>query len=191
MGSWVGRKYEERYTRIYLLLWQDLAASHAFFTSPAYKEFNDAIQPAMNGRKITWNQHALLDVSSLASKDHFESILSSPAVEIAWTKVVEGGVAGYYERFNETVAPILDEDPGCDGYFISPQIEDPQSQVLLINWKSVDVRISKVLSDGNYCAKSISRLTMRNSKRSQGSGRASMPCSIIIGNLLCHGILLI
>lgn len=57
------------------------------------------------------------------------------------TKVVEGGVAGYYDQFRKVVVPILNEDPGCNGYFISPQIENPQNQILLINWKSVDVRI--------------------------------------------------
>lgn len=141
IGSWQGKKFEERYTRVYLLLWETLAASHAFFTSKGYKDFNDAIQPAMNGRKIQWQQHALLDASSFSTRKSLDSILSSPAVEVAWTKVVEGGVYGYYEGFRKTVAPILDDEPGCDGYFISPQIENPQDQMLLINWKSVDVRI--------------------------------------------------
>jgi hypothetical protein len=73
--------------------------------------------------------------------EHLKSVLSSPAIEVALTKVVEGGVAGYYDQFRKVVVPILNEDPGCNGYFISPQIENPQNQILLINWKSVDVRI--------------------------------------------------
>lgn len=93
----------------------------------------------MNGRKIQWQQHALLNLSKHSTRARLDSILSSPAVEVAWTKVVEGGVHGYYEGFNKTVAPILEAEPGCDGYFIGPQIENPQDQVLLINWKSVDV----------------------------------------------------
>jgi hypothetical protein len=67
------------------------------------------------------------------------SILSSPAVEVALTKVVEGRVAGYYEQLEKVVSQILKDEPGCDGFFISPQIENPQDQILLINWKSVDV----------------------------------------------------
>lgn len=59
---------------------------------------------------------------------------------MALTKVVEGGVSGYYSQFNKVVTGILDEEPGCDGYFISPLIENPEDQLLLINWKSVDVR---------------------------------------------------
>ncbi|CAK7226988.1 hypothetical protein SEUCBS140593_006427 [Sporothrix eucalyptigena] len=64
--------------------------------------------------------------------------MSSPAIEVALTKVVEGGVAGHYERSSAVVAGgILDAEPGCDGYFISPVIEDLQDQLLLIiNWKS-------------------------------------------------------
>jgi hypothetical protein len=95
----------------------------------------------MNGRTITWQQHALLSHSAVSSREHFDSVLSSPAIEVAWTKVVEGGVAGYYERFNKTVVGVLSDEPGCDGFFISPLIENPQDQVLLINWKSVDVSI--------------------------------------------------
>lgn len=60
---------------------------------------------------------------------------------MALTKVVEGGVAGYYSQFNKVVSGVLDDEPGCDGYFISPLIENPQDQLLLINWKSVDVWI--------------------------------------------------
>ncbi|KFY97351.1 hypothetical protein V498_02114 [Pseudogymnoascus sp. VKM F-4517 (FW-2822)] len=141
IGSWQGKKYEERFTRVYLLLWSSLATSHTFFTSPAYTAFHKLIQPAMNGRTITWQQHALLSHSAISSRQNLDSILSSPAVEVAWTKVVEGGVAGYYERFNETVVGVLGEEPGCDGFFISPLIENPQDQMLLINWKSVDVSI--------------------------------------------------
>lgn len=93
----------------------------------------------MNGRNITWQQHALLDTSALSDAAHLKATLASPAIEVALTKVVEGGVAGYYEQFSKVVVPILDADPGSDGYFISPLIENPQDQLLLINWKSVDV----------------------------------------------------
>jgi len=136
---WRGRKFEDRYTRVYLLLWNNIESSHAYFTSEAYKEFNTKIQPALNGRKIKWTQHALIGSSSTSNDfARFKSIISSPAIEVALTKVVEGGVAGYYGQFEKAVASILDEEPGCDGYFISPQIENPQDQILLINWKSVD-----------------------------------------------------
>lgn len=108
----------------------------------AYKDFNTKIQPALNGRKIEWTKHALISLSnSVDNVEHLKSVLSSPAIEVALTKVVEGGVAGYYDQFRKVVVPILNEDPGCNGYFISPQIENPQNQILLINWKSVDVRI--------------------------------------------------
>ena len=120
-------------------MWEGLELSHAFFTSPAYKEFNTVVQPALNGRRVQWTQHALIGLSDLNDLAHFQSIIESAAIEVALTNVVEGGVAGYYEQFRKYVAPILDGDLGCNGYFISPQIENPQNQMLLINWKSVDV----------------------------------------------------
>lgn len=60
-------------------------------------------------------------------------------MEVALTKVVEGGVSGYYSQFNKVVTRVLDEEDGCKGYFISPLIENPEDQLLLINWDSVDV----------------------------------------------------
>ena len=156
---WRAKKFEDRYTQVALCLWENLEVSHAFFTSPAYAEFHKIIQPAMNGRSITWTAHALLDHSPFSDVAHLEQTLASPAIEVALTKVVEGGVAGYYSQFNKVVSRILDDEPLCDGYFISPLIETPQDQMLLINWKSVDVgrepylpnihlAISK-LNDGN------------------------------------------
>ncbi|KAL1858201.1 hypothetical protein VTK73DRAFT_7912 [Phialemonium thermophilum] len=137
-GLWKGKKFEDRYTQVTLCLWDHLESSHAFFTSPAYAEFHTVIQPALNGRSISWTTHALLDHSPLSDHGHLETVLRSPAVEVALTKVVEGGVSGYYSQFNKVVSKILDEEPGCNGYFISPVIEHPQDQLLLINWKSVD-----------------------------------------------------
>lgn len=93
----------------------------------------------MNGRSVTWTAHALLDHSPFSDVAHLERTLDSPAIEVALTKVVEGGVAGYYSQFTKVVSGILNDEPGCDGYFISPLIEGPQDQLLLINWKSVDV----------------------------------------------------
>lgn len=139
VAAWQGSRHEDRYTYIYLLLWQDLTASHAFFISPAYAKFHSLVQPALNGRKVHWQQHALVGQFNLSDKAHLLSIVESPCIEIAFTKVVEGGVAGYYEGFEKTVSKVLDEDPGCDGWWISPLIENPQHQMLLINWKSVDV----------------------------------------------------
>ena len=136
---WRGKKHEDRHTQVAMALWTDLGSSHAFFTSPQYAEFNNVLQPAMNGRRIEWQNHALIDVSGIDDLSHLSKTLQSPAIEVALTKVVEGGVAGYYDVFRKVVVPILNEDPGCDGYFISPQIENPQDQLLLINWKSVDV----------------------------------------------------
>ncbi|CZR64454.1 uncharacterized protein PAC_14352 [Phialocephala subalpina] len=138
LAIWRGRKYEDRFTEIAILLWSSLASSHAFFTSHAYATFHKDLQPAMNGRHITWQNHALLSTSELDDVAHLKAILNSPAIEVALTKVVEGGVAGYYEQFRKVVVPILNEDQGCDGHFISPLIENPQDQLLLINWKSVD-----------------------------------------------------
>jgi len=135
---WRGKKHEDRHTQVAILLWQSLAASHAFFTSSDYAKFHEVIQPAMNGRRIDWQNHALIDVTGLDDLKNLAKALESPAIEVALTKVVEGGVAGYYSQFHKVVVPILDEDPGCDGYFISPLIENPQDQLLLINWKSVD-----------------------------------------------------
>lgn len=136
---WRGKKFEDRYTQVALCLWESLQASHTFFTSDAYALFHKTIQPALNGRKVKWANHALLDHSKLSDHSHLESILSSPAIEVALTRVVEGGTAGYYSQFNKVVSGILDEESGCNGYFISPLIEYPEDQLLLINWKSVDV----------------------------------------------------
>lgn len=136
---WRGKKYEERHTQVAIILWQDLALSHAFFTSERYYEFNKLIQPAMNGRKIDWQNHAILDTTGLDDIKHLINTLNSPSIEVALTKVVEGGVNGYYNQFRKIVVDILNDDPGCDGYYISPKVENPQDQLLLINWKSVDV----------------------------------------------------
>lgn len=137
---WRGRKFEDRYTLVAILFWDNVESSHAFFTSAAYEEFHKLIQPALNGRKVSWASHALLDHSALSSQSHLSAILDSPAIEVALTKVVEGGVSGYYHHFNRVVTGVLDNEPGCDGFFISPIIENPEDQLLLINWKSVDVR---------------------------------------------------
>lgn len=141
---WRGKKFEDRYTQVALLLWDNLAASHAFFTSPAYAEFHKVIQPAMNGRRVEWQNHVLIDTSGEDTFAHLKSILESPAIEVALTKVVEGGVAGYYSQFKKVVTGILRKDPGCDGFFISPLIENPQDQLLLINWQTVDVSTSGI-----------------------------------------------
>lgn len=160
-----------------MVLWESLEASHRFFTSPDYAEFHKVIQPAMNGRRIDWQSHALIDATGLDDLQHLSKTLNSPAVEVALTKVVEGGVAGYYSQFRKIVVPILDEDSGCDGHFISSLIENPQDQLLLINWKSVDV--SRIHSGSN---KSIiltnARPTTKISKRSRHSGNALMDSRI-------------
>lgn len=124
-----------------LVLWDSLADSHAFFTSPEYADFHRVLQPAMNGRHVDWQNHALLDVTDLDGQKELLQTLNSPAIEVALTKVVEGGVAGYYSQFKKVVVGILNEDSGCGGHFISPLIENPQDQLLLINWKSVDVSL--------------------------------------------------
>ncbi|KAF4334388.1 hypothetical protein FBEOM_11780 [Fusarium beomiforme] len=138
LSMWRGRKFEERYTLVVIILWDNIESSHGFFTSMAYQEFHAVIQPAMNGRSIEWTRHALLHHSPLSDKLHLDATLDSPAIEVALTKVVEGGVAGYYSQFNKVVTGVLDDEPGCAGYFISPMLENPQDQLLLINWKSVD-----------------------------------------------------
>lgn len=139
VAAWQGKRHEDRYAQIWLLLWQDLAASHAFFTSPAYRVFHEAIQPALNGRSIKWQQHALVGTNDLASLARLRAMVKAPAIEIALTKVIEGRVSGYYDVFRSTIGPILDEEPGCNGWWVGPQIENPQHQILLENWNSVDV----------------------------------------------------
>src|SRR5687768_11875958 len=136
---WRGRKFEDRYTKVVLAQWADLRSSHSFFTSPAYAEFHRVIQPALNGRKVEWTCHALLEHSPLSTDSALLMTLNSPAIEVALTKVVEGGVSGYYEQFNKVVTKVLEEESGCHGFFISPIIENPEDQLLLINWESVDV----------------------------------------------------
>lgn len=136
---WRGKKHEDRHTQISIALWRDLKSAHAFFISERYYEFNRVIQPGLNGRKVHWQNHAIIDTTGLDDIKHLIDTLNSPAIEVAFTKVVEGGVHGYYSQFRKVVVDILDKDPGCDGYFISPQVENPQDQLLLINWKSVDV----------------------------------------------------
>ncbi|KAL6406525.1 hypothetical protein AUP68_09322 [Ilyonectria robusta] len=142
---WRGEKFEDRYTQVALLLWDNLAASHAFFTGPAYAEFHKSVQPAMNGRHVEWQNHVLIDTSGEDTLEHLRNVLESPAIEVALTKVVEGGVSGYYSQFKKFVTGVLHNDPGCDGFFISPLIENPQNQLLLINWKSVDVSTAENL----------------------------------------------
>ena len=185
---WRGKKFEDRYTQVALCLWESLQASHTFFTSDAYALFHKTIQPALNGRKVNWANHALLDHSKLSDRSHLESILSSPAIEVALTKVVEGGTAGYYSQFNKVVTGILDQESGCDGYFISPLIEYPEDQLLLINWKSVDVS-SRAFYKLERELTFVPRLTMKNLKRSLVSRGALMLCMTIIRNLSFRGTL--
>lgn len=166
-GLWRGKKHEDRHTQVALVLWESLAASHAFFTTSDYAEFHRVIQPAMNGRRIEWLNHVLIGTTGLDDKAHLSRILASPAIEVALTKVVDGGVSGYYSQFRKIVVPILDEDTGCDGHFISPLIENPQDQLLLINWKSVDVswqsESDKHQSIGtNVCSRPIMKILRRN-----------------------------
>jgi hypothetical protein len=144
-AMWRGKKFEDRYTQVALLLWESYEASYNFFTSAEYGQMHSVIQPAMNGRSLDLTQHAPLDQSPLSDLKHLEAALASPAIEVALTKVVEGGVAGYYSQFTKVVSRILDEESGCDGYFISPIVETPQDQLLLINWKSVDVSLLALL----------------------------------------------
>ncbi|KAL9075382.1 MAG: hypothetical protein Q9161_001759 [Pseudevernia consocians] len=138
IAAWQGKRHEDRYTQIWILLWQDLASSHAFFTSPAYREFHNDIQPALNGRSIHWQQHALVGTSDLDSLDRLKAMVKAPAIEVALTKVIEGRVSGYYDVFRSTIGPILDGEDGCDGWWVGPQMENPQHQILLENWRSVD-----------------------------------------------------
>ncbi len=139
IAAWQGKRHEDRYTQIWILLWQNLASSHAFFTSPVYRQFHNDIQPALHGRSIHWQQHALVDTGDLDSLDRLKAMVKAPAIEVALTKVIEGRVSGYYDVFHSTIGPILDGEDGCGGWWVGPQIENPQHQILLENWKSVDV----------------------------------------------------
>ena len=139
IAAWQGKRHEDRYTQIWILLWQNLASSHAFFTSPAYRQFHDVIQPALNGRSIHWQQHALVGTSDLDTLDRLTAMIKAPVIEVALTKVIEGRVSGYYDVFRSTIGPILDGEDGCAGWWVGPQLENPQHQILLENWRSVDV----------------------------------------------------
>lgn len=139
IAAWQVKRHEDRYTQIWILLWQDLASSHAFFSSPAYRQFHNDIQPALNGRSIYWQQHALVGTSDLDSLDRLKAMVKAPAIEVALTKVIEGRVSGYYDFFRSTIGPILDGEDGCDGWWVGPQMENPQHQILLENWRSVGV----------------------------------------------------
>jgi hypothetical protein len=143
----------------------------------------------MNGRSISWTTHALLDHSPLSDHVHLESILRSPAIEVALTKVVEGGVSGYYSQFGKIVSKILDDEPGCDGYFISPLIEQPQDQLLLINWKSVDVSTCVILLARSHYSQCVHnrRPIMRNSRRSLVLLAALTHSVTTTESLLCLG----
>ena len=94
---------------------ENLAPSHEFFTSPAYRQFHDKIQPALNGRSIVWQQHALVGTSDFDSLARLKAMVKAPAIEIALTEVIEGRISGYYDVFRSTIGPILDEEPGCNG----------------------------------------------------------------------------
>jgi hypothetical protein len=155
----------------------------------------------MNGRHITWQNHALLATSELDDLAHLKATLAGPAIEVAMTKVVEGGVAGYYEQFRRVVVPILNADPGCNGHFISPLIENPQDQLLLINWESVDVSLVKVLSlsdSGNGCVErqgdlerkaNFDRHIMKSLKRDRLLSSVLMLYLSTTRSLWCHGTL--
>lgn len=105
----------------------------------AYRQLHTDIQPALNGRSIHWQQHALVGTRGLDSLDRLKAKIKSPAIEVALTKVIEGRVSGHYDVFNSTIGSILDGEDGCDGWRVGPQIENPQPQILLENSKSVDV----------------------------------------------------
>lgn len=161
LDCWRGRKYEERFTQVYLLFWTDLEASHNFLASPSYERFHKSIQPAMNGRRVEWLRHARISNSAHNNLESLRNVLGSPAIEVAWTMVVEGGIAGYYERFAKVVTSVLNKDPGCDGYFINPSVENPHAQMLLINWKSVDVSNRNMLCNWRSVADHLSGSSRR------------------------------
>ncbi|KAK5195066.1 hypothetical protein LTR96_002936 [Exophiala xenobiotica] len=138
IAQWEGKKHEEMNVKAWILLWKDLESSQRFFTSRSYYEFNQAIQPALFGRRIQWNQRAFIDSSDWSGLKNLNHAVTSPALEIAWTQVVEGGVAGYHEQTRNVTGPIMDKELGCGGYFVAPSIEDAHRLMVLINWKSVD-----------------------------------------------------
>lgn len=146
----------------------------------------------MNGRKIEWQNHVELDSSASGDKPHLAKTLQSPSIEVALTKVVEGGVAVYHSQYQKIVAPILDQEPGCDGHFIRPLLENPQNQLLLINWKSVDVRSKSLPS---LCIVSthdrpndVCRPIMRTLRRRIRSRPALLVLEPVMPSLLFHGI---
>ncbi|CAD6583532.1 MAG: hypothetical protein ASARMPREDX12_001297 [Alectoria sarmentosa] len=117
-----GKRHEDRYTQVWILLWRNLASSHTFSTSPAYRRFHIGIQPALNGRSIHWQQHALAGTRGLDSLDRLKAIVRAPTIEVALTKVIEGRVSGHYDVFHSMIGPILDGEDGLDGWWVGPQI---------------------------------------------------------------------
>lgn len=95
------------------------------------------------GREIEWKTRAFCNDSPGSSLQTLANVVDSPAIEVAMTHVVNGKVSGYYGAGAET-GPLMAAVEGFQGAFLSPSIEDPNRQVLLLNWKSVEVG-SKVL----------------------------------------------
>lgn len=102
-------------------------------------------------------------------------MVKAPAIEVALTKVIEGRVSGYYDVFCSTIGPILDGEEGCGGWWVGPQIENPQHQILLENWRSVDVS-----SPSPFCMRSIPNLSSKSllPQSSQVHGELN---SIVVG----------
>jgi hypothetical protein len=149
------------------------------------------VQPILRGRQITWNQHAVLGGLGDRGTGELQSILSSPAIEVAWTPVKEGKVQGYYAQFAKVVNPILTDEPVCDGFFISPHLENPHDQILLINWKSVDVcqvpHLRFVCMIANH---KRARPTTSSLKTKKPLSSVLMHCMITMPDLLFRGTLL-
>jgi hypothetical protein len=107
---------------------------------------NQILQPALFGRSLQWNFRAQVGSTPYSGLAELSKIVTSAALEVATTLVVEGGVAGYYKVTRDITGPIMDGEPGANGFFVAPTIEDPQAQMVLINWTSVDVSTSGEIS---------------------------------------------
>jgi hypothetical protein len=137
-----------------------LLSSQNFRTSESYHQVNQNLQPALFGRSLQWNFRALVGSTPYSGLAELSNIVTSAALEVATTLVVDGGVAGYYKVTRDITGPIMDAEPGAKGFFVAPTIEDPQAQMVLINWTSVDVSTSgKVPSKSSSIAREA-ELTM-------------------------------
>ncbi|KAI8938091.1 hypothetical protein NX059_005761 [Plenodomus lindquistii] len=180
LAHWQGEKYEELRVLVWILLWEDYASYEAFFTSAPYGEFTKILDPILFGRKIRWDLRAFVRPGSGGDLEALGNIVSSPAIEVATTVVVDGKVHGYLNEGFAEAGPLMAAQPGFQGAFVAPSVEDPQRICLLINWKSFEAH-HKDFENTEAFTTIISRL-------SEYYGQFVVPWHIVRNKLLFGGI---